>query len=302
MTMIKYKRTLSTRLFDWFNLTALFIFSCIMIYPLIYVFSISLSDPGAVTHGEVFLWPVGFDLTAYKITIGNGTIWNAYKNTLIYVSLGTILVLIFNTLVAYPLSRKNFYGRKTIMIYFSITMFFSGGLIPTYLLINKLHMIDTLWVMLIPGSVSAWSIILFRTNFSGIPESIIESVKIDGGSEFLIYRKIILPLSKPIIATICLFTVVGKWNNFFTALIYLNDPSKIPLQNYLRTLIISSNVENVQDDINILMRHGSSKNISGLIESIKMAAILVSLGPILLAYPFVQKYFVKGALVGSIKG
>lgn len=302
MTMLNHKRSFKTKLFDWFNITMLLFFSCVMLYPLIYVFSISISDPLAVTHGSVFLWPVGFDTTAYRITIGNGTVWNAYKNTIIYVSLGTLIVLLLNTLAAYPLSRKNFYGRKVIMIFFSITMFFSGGLIPTYLLISKLKMIDTIWVMLIPGAVGAWNIIIFRTNFSNIPEALIESVKIDGGSEFLVYRKIILPLSKPIIATICLFTVVAKWNNFFTALIYITDSAKLPLQNYLRTLIVSSNMENIQNDINLIMTQGGSRGMPGLMESIKMAAIVISLGPILLAYPFVQKYFVKGVLVGSIKG
>ena len=296
------KRTACSKIFDWINVGFLLLFSIIMLYPLVYVISIAVSDSNAVTLGKVVIWPVGFDLTAFRITLVNPSIWNAYKNTVIYVALGTGLTLFLNTMAAYPLSRKQFYGRKVLMVYFAVTMFFGGGLIPAYLLINKLQMINTIWVMIIPSSVTAWNIILFRTNFQAIPESLIESVQIDGGNAFQIYYHVILPLSKPIIATIALFTMVAKWNDFFTALIYINDIHMIPLQNYLRSLIVESNYEEFRDGITFISSQGSGKNSTGLMESVKMAAIIVSLGPILLTYPFVQKYFVKGVLIGSIKG
>ncbi len=304
MDIINARKSLGSKIFDFINITVMTIFSVIMLYPLVYVLSISISNSEAVTLGKVFLWPVGFDLTAYKIALVNPDIWNAYKNTLIYVVLGTTITIMLNTMAAYPLSVKQFYGRKYITVYFTVTMFFSGGLIPTYLLISRLGMIDTIWVMVIPTSVTAWNIIVFRTNFQGIPESLIEAAKMEGANSFRIYLQIVIPLSKPIIATISLFTVVGIWNNFFQALIYLNDNRMIPLQNYLRTLIISANFESqsIEENLEAITLMGSGKSIVGLMESIKMAAILVSLGPILLVYPFVQKYFVKGVLVGAIKG
>ena len=290
------------KVFDFINVFFLVLFSFIMFYPLLYVFSVSISDPRAVTLGQVVLYPVGFSLKAYEITVTSGDLWLAYRNTIIYVVLGTFLVLLLNTMAAYPLSRKDFFGRRAVLIYFSITMFIHGGLIPTYLLINKLGMIDTIWVMVVPTSVSAWNIIIFRTNFQNIPDALAESVEIDGGTVFQIYTRIVLPLSKPIIATIALFTVVAIWNDFFKALIYINKRNLIPLQNYLRGLIVNSNSAGIDDNDAFLRYNLTGADTIGLVESIKMAAIIVSLGPILAAYPFVQKYFVKGALVGSIKG
>ncbi len=304
MSMYIGRKSIKSRIFDIFNVTGLLIFSAIMLYPLLYVLSVSISDSQAVTYGEVFLWPVGFDLTAYRITVMNPDIWNAYKNTIIYVILGTLATLVFTTMAAYSLSRKELYGRTGIMLFFTITMFFSGGMIPSYILISKLNMIDTIWVMTIPMAVGAWNIIIFRTNFQGLPTELIEAAQIDGARHFLIYRSVVIPLSKPIIATIGLFTVVAKWNDFFTALLYINDIKMIPLQNYLRSLIVNAQFEsqNMEESLDIITSAGSGKNVSGLMESIKMAAIIVSLGPILMAYPFVQKYFVKGVLVGSVKG
>ncbi|MDW7656889.1 MAG: carbohydrate ABC transporter permease [Bacillota bacterium] len=302
MSNLYIKKTPGEKAFDFINIFALILFSFTMLYPLVYVFSVSISDPRAVSLGQVVLFPVGFDLTAYKIIALNKYLWQSYRNTILYVVLGTVFVLLLNTMAAYPLSRKDFYGKKILTIYFTITMFFGGGLIPTYLLINALGMLDTVWVMVLPGAVGAWSIIIFRTNFKNIPDSMIESVEIDGGNAFQIFIRIILPLSKPILATIALFSVVDIWNEYFNGLIYLSKRDLIPLQNYLRSLIVTSNFEDFSRDP-VYMRAGLDQVATGgLAEAIKMAAIIVSLGPILLAYPFIQKYFVKGTLVGSIKG
>jgi len=273
-----------------------------MIYPLLYVVAVSVSDSYAVTLGSVWLWPVGLDFTAYGITFTDPDIWIAYKNTVVYAALGTLTVLVVNTMIAYSLAQKEFFLRKIITIFYMITMFFSGGLIPTYLLISNLGMLDTLWVMIIPGCASAWTIIIFRTNFQQLPESLIDSAKIDGANAFTIYRRIILPMSIPIIATIALFNVVGIWNSYFGALIYLSENSRIPLQLFLRSLIVSAKFESQNMAESIAQQTQMGKGTPGLMESIKMAAIIVSLGPILLAYPFIQKYFVKGVLIGSIKG
>lgn len=298
------KNNLGSKIFDWFNVIFLLIFSFTMLYPLMYVFSVSISDNKAVALGLVKLFPKGFDLTAFRITFINPEIWRAYYNTVLYSVTGTFIILLFNTMTAFPLSRKNFYGRNIITIYFTLTMFFSGGLIPTYLLISNLKMINTIWAIILPVSVGAWNIIIFRTNFQGIPESLIESVKIDGGRAWTIFFRVVLPLSKPIIATIALFSIVFHWNNFFGPLIYLNSNSKLPLQNYLRSLIITDFFDSghMQSQLADSVLDRGEGSIPGLLESIKMAAILVSIGPILLAYPFVQKYFVRGILVGSIKG
>lgn len=289
-------------IFDLLNVVGFIIFSMIMIYPLLYVFSVSISDSYAITLGKVWLWPVGFDLTAYEITFTDPDIWLAYRNTIIYAVLGTLTILVVNTMIAYALAQKEFFLRKALTVYYAITMFFSGGLIPTYLLVQSLGMLDTIWVMIIPGCASAWTIIVFRTNFQQLPESLTESAKIDGANALRVYWKIVLPMSGPIIATIALFSVVGIWNSYFNALVYLSETSRFPLQLFLRNLIVSARFDSQNMQESIARQSQDGKGTPGLIEGIKMAAIVVSMGPILLAYPFVQKYFVKGVLVGSIKG
>ena len=297
-------KTLGSRTFDVLNVAGLLLFSFVMIYPLLYVFSVSISDLQAVMKGQVKLFPVGFQLTAYRITFLNPDIWRAYANTILYSVTGTFVVLLCNSLTAFPLSYRDLYGRNVLTVFFAVTMFFSGGLIPTYLLVSGLKMIDTIWAIILIAAMSPWTIIIFRTNFEQVPHSMVESAEMDGAKAWTVYLRIILPVSKPILATIALFALVGQWNNFFGPLIYLNSNNKMPLQVYLRSLIVTPTFESAHMAstlIDMALR-GEGDHMAGLLESIKMAAIIVSLGPILLVYPFLQKYFVKGVLVGSIKG
>ena len=296
--------TLGSRAFDFANAVMLLLFSFVMLYPLLYVFSVSVSDLHAIMLGKVKLFPVGFQGQAYRITFLNPDIWRAYLNTILYSVTGTLLVLLINSLTAFPLSYRDLYGRNVLTIFFAITMFFAGGLIPTYLVISGLGMIDTIWAIILPTAVGPWYIIIFRTNFEQIPRSLIEAAEMDGARSWGVYLRIILPLSKPILATIALFAIVGHWNNFFGPLIYLSSNSKMPLQVYLRSLIVTPTFESahIAGAWLDMLRQGESAHIAGLLEALRMASILVSLGPILLVYPFLQRYFVKGVLVGSFKG
>jgi putative aldouronate transport system permease protein len=298
------ERDFASRLFDIANHLFLAAFGFAMLYPILNVFNISISDHQAIMLGEVKLFPVGFDLTAYRITLLNPDIWRAYFNTILYSSTFTILSLLLNSMVAFPLSIPSLPGRKLVTIYITVTMFFSGGLIPTYLLITGIGLMDTMWAIVLPTSVGAWNIIIFRTNFQTLPDSLVDSASIDGARGWTIYFRIILPLSKPILATLGLFSIVAQWNNFFGPLLYLNTGAKLPLQNYLRSLIVTQTFEGGHMAFQLLDNtlRGEGSNTPGLLEAIKMAAIIVSLGPILLVYPFIQRYFVKGVLIGSLKG
>ncbi len=282
----------------------LLLFSFVMLYPLLYVFSVSVSDLHAIMLGKVKLFPVGFQLKAYRITFINPDIWRAYGNTILYSVTGTFLVLLLNSLTAFVLSYRDLYGRNVLTVFFVVTMFFSGGLIPTYLLISRLGMIDTIWAIILPAAVGPWYIVIFRTNFEQIPRSLIEAAEMDGARSWMVYLRVILPLSKPILATIALFSLVGHWNNFFGPLIYLSSNRKMPLQVYLRSLIVTPTFESAHmaGAWSDMILQGEQAHMAGLLEAIRMAAILVSLGPILLVYPFLQRYFVKGVLVGSFKG
>lgn len=298
------EKDFGSRLFDLLNHVFLFAFGFVMLYPMLNVFNISISDHQAVMLNKVKLFPVGFDPAAYRITLINPDIWRAYLNTIIYSATFTFLSLLLNSMVAFPLSIRGLPGRKFVTVYITITMFFSGGLIPTYLLITGIGLMDTMWAIVLPGSVGAWSIIIFRTNFQTIPDSLVDSASIDGARGWSIYLRIILPLSKPILATLGLFAIVAQWNNFFGPLLYISTNAKLPLQNYLRTLIVDQTFEGGHLAFQLLDNalRGEGSSTPGLLEAIRMAAIIVSLGPILLVYPFIQRYFVKGVLIGSIKG
>ena len=265
----------------------------IAFYPIYFVLIASFSDPSLVKSGGVYLYPRGITFLGYQKVFDDARIWIGYKNTLFYVSAGTLISLFFTLGVAYSLSRKDFMFRNAIMILFIITMFFNGGLIPTYLWINKLGLYNTVWVMLIPFSINVFNVIVTRTFFqTNIPLELLEASKIDGSSDFNFFFRIVLPLSKPIIAVIALFYAVVLWNGYFTALIYLRDDALYPLQLILRSILIENEV-NV-DSLSVEMRNA--------IDLIKYAIIIVSTVPIICVYPFIQKYFAKGVMIGAIKG
>ncbi len=275
-------------------LVALVSISCL--YPFIYVISASLSDYESLARGEVWLLPKGINFEAYKIVFETDEIWTAYGNTIWYVVVGTIISLFLTTITAYPLSRKTFGGRNVLTAIFSFTMFFGGGLIPTYLLIRDLGLLNTRWALVIPGALSVWNIIIMRTFFQGIPDSLTEAATIDGCNDIHILFKIILPLSMPVISVMILFYAVGQWNSYFSAIIYLNDHKLYPLQVILRKILIQHDTTDMKTFTSDLDK------MREVALNIRYATIIVSTLPILCVYPFLQKYFVKGIMVGAIKG
>lgn len=283
--------------FVYVLLSLLFI---ILLYPLIYIVSSSFSSARAVVSGRVILWPVEPSLQGYKAVFTNSQVWTGYMNSIIITVIGTLLSLIFTMILAYPLTRKDFALRKPISIMLTIIMFFGGGLIPNYLLIKSLNMVDTLWAVIIPSLVHVWYVIMVRTYIqTSIPISLEEAAKLDGCSDIGYLARIIVPLSKPIMAVITLYVAVAYWNSYFSAMIYLRTQIKFPLQLVLRNVLILNQFDtelfNKMSEKELLER----QNLQALL---KYSLIVVSSAPVMAMYPFVQKYFVKGIMIGSIKG
>jgi putative aldouronate transport system permease protein len=266
------------------------------LYPFLHVALASVSDPAEMgKHKGLLLLPIGFHLDAYKAVLSNPMILTGYRNTLFYVLIGTTLNVAFTAMLAYALSRKDLFLKNAIMYYVVFTMFFGGGLIPTYLVVKQLGLLNTGAAVILPGLVSAMNMIIMRTYFQSLPDALEESAKIDGANEFVIFYKIILPLSMPIIAVMLLYYGVGHWNSWFNASIYLTKPKLFPLQLVLRDILINSKTEDMMVSL-------GAKNGQDMSEIIKYAAIMVATIPVLFAYPFLQKYFVKGVMIGAIKG
>lgn len=265
-------------------------------YPLIYILSSSISSPAAVTSGKVWLWPVDISFKGFKTLFHTPQIMTGYGNSLIYTSMGTLISVALTVMLAYPLSRKTFFGRSPIMMIITFTMIFSGGLIPTYMVVKSLHLIDTRWALLIPNAIWVWQVIIARSFFqASIPEELIEASEIDGCSDLRFMRSVVIPLSKPILAVLVLMYAVGQWNAYFDALIYLKSAHLFPLQLVLRSIIIQNNSTGIMDAMKQVERQQLS-------ELLKYALIVVATLPVLIIYPFVQRYFVQGMLVGSVKG
>ena len=291
------KKKISERLFDCFNILFMLLLALICVYPLYYVVCASFSEPKyLMSHLGALILPQGFTLKGYELVFKNPNIISGYRNTIIYLVVGTTINIFMTSLGAFVLSRKNAMLVRPLMIMVVITMYFSGGLIPSYLLVQKLHLYNTIWAMVIPGAISTYNMIVMRTAFMSIPSSLEESARIDGASEFTVLFKIILPLSKATIATMVLFYGVAHWNSWFSASIYLDDNSKFPLQLILRQILI-------QNDTQSMVNAGSvgTSSVSIYQSLIKYCTIVVGTVPILCIYPFLQKYFAKGVMVGSLK-
>lgn len=295
--MTRLRETKTDRAFNVFNYVFLAIVAFLVIYPLIFVFSASLSNPQNVISGDMWLWPKEFTLDAYEKVFQNEDIINGFINTLKYTVFGTILNVVMTILAAYPLSRRDLKGRGFLMAFIVFTIFFSGGLIPTYLLIRDLGMLNTFWVMIIPNAVAVWNIIIMRTFFQSIPHELEESAMIDGAGNFRILWSVVLPLSLPVIAVMVLFYSVGHWNSYFQALIYLQDQEKFPLQLILRQILIQGQTD---DMIKATSESFLAQQLS--VEGLKYAVLIVANLPMLMLYPFLQRYFVKGVMIGSLKG
>jgi len=270
----------------------------IVLYPLIYVVSASFSDPQAVISGKVVLWPVDVTLRGYQAVFKNPKIITGFANSLFYMFVGTAINLVMTMLCAYPLSRKEFTARNKIAALFVFTMYFSGGLVPSYMIVSKLGLINTRWAMLIPTAMSTYNMIIARTYMvNSIPDELYEAAQLDGCSPFKYLLKVIVPLSKPIIAVLALYYGIAKWNNYFDAMLYLNDPSKWPITMVLREILIQNQI-----DPTMLTDASALSKLQGMTELLKYSVIVVASVPVLMIYPFVQKYFVKGVTIGAVKG
>lgn len=295
---MKIKYSASDAIFTAVNYIMAFTIFIIILYPLIYVTSASFSNPRAVISGRVWLFPVEPTLIGYKTIFENPHIITGYGNSLFYTVFGTLINVFMTVLAAYPLSRKEFKAKNIVTGLFVFTMLFSGGLIPTYLLVRNLHMVDTRLALMIPNAMAIWNVVIARTYFqTSIPEQLHESAEIDGCSEFKFMLSILLPLSGPIIAVTALYYAVGHWNSYFDALIYLKTQKLYPLQIILREILIlnTMSVEMTMSADELLRRQG-------LQDLVKYSLIIVACIPILLLYPFIQKYFIKGVMIGSLKG
>ena len=277
--------------------TILGLFLVAIVLPVIYIILASFIDPITLQNSGLTFDFSKWTLTAYERVLGNSQIWVGFKNALIYSVLFTALSVVVTLLAAYPMSRADFKGKGFFNTLFVITMFFGGGLIPTYLLISNLNMLDTIWAILLPGALSVWNMIIARTYYMGIPRDLQEAAEIDGATEMIYFFKILLPVCTPIIATIAMWQFVGMWNSYFDAMIYLNSASKQPLQLVLRAILIQS-----QPEPGMVSDMQSTAARAQLAELLKYATIIISSLPLMIMYPFFQKYFDNGIMAGAVKG
>lgn len=290
-----YKKSSGEKIFDSIVYILIGFSILITIYPLIYIVSMSISDPLAVARGEIWLLPKGFSLIEFKKVLGDTNILLYYGNTLFYTVAGTICGILVTALGAYPLSRKEFVYRNTIYKFIMLTMFFNGGIMATYIVVARfLRLYDSRWVLIILGLSSAWYITIAKNYFQSLPEELFESARIDGASEFRIFGQIVLPLSKPILAVLALYMAVHHWNSYFDALLYLADKKLRPLSLYIRTVVVQNTMSN--DDGSITVEELLS------FMQLKYVVIVISVLPLLLIYPFISKYLRKGLMIGAVKG
>jgi len=291
-------KTLSDRIFNIFNVIFMLIVLVITLFPLWNQIVISVSEAYAGYTTGVLLYPKGFNLEAYKLVLDYPQLWIGFRNSVIRTILGTALSIVFTTMTAYPLSKEKLPFNRIVTRMILFTMLFSGGLIPTYLLIVRLKMLDTIWALVIPPMISAFNVFIMRNFFKTIPVSLEESAKIDGASYFYILWKVVFPLSLPVVATVSLWVAVMHWNAWFDALIYINSRNKTVLQLVLRRIVIENNPNDINAIID-LARKGKSKYTG---RQLQATIILVTVIPMLIVYPFVQKYFIRGIMIGAVKG
>ena len=282
--------------FDIINITFLTLCCVIVLMPFIRVIAISLSSSRMIDRGAVSLWPLEFNFKGYEIVFGNITIYRAYGWTLLYSGLFTVITVSMTACLAYPLSVNDFILKKPISVLLLITMFFSGGTVPAYLLIKNLGLMNTTWALVLPGAVGAWNTFLYRSFFKGISHEIREAALIDGAGDLRILIKIILPLSKALIATFSLFAIVGMWNSYFAAMLYIKDSTRQPIQNILRSIVYTS-VSATFGDAGMAMTQGTVNPLN-----VQYACLITTIAPLLFIYPFIQKYFEAGMQVGAVKG
>lgn len=283
------KESLASRLFDVINVLLMILLVIVMVYPMVYVFSASISNNALVASGAVLLWPKNITFIAYEQLIYNPDLWVSYWNTIRYAFVQTVLTLIVTSAMAYPLAKRWLPGRRVILLLAAFTLLFSGGMIPTFLIVQQLGLLNSIWAIVLPSLISTWYLFIMRTFFEALPEELEDAAAIDGCGSMQILVRIVLPLSLPVMVTIGLFTAVNQWNAFFNALIYLNDRDMYPLQIMMRNILIAGTNVQGEGDLTHL-------------ETLKYAMIIIGTLPILCVYPFIQKYFVQGTMIGGIKG
>jgi putative aldouronate transport system permease protein len=292
------------RLLDLLNHSLLIVSLFLFIYPLWFVIIASVSDPGAVWRGEAIFWPAGFTLEGYIEILHEAKIWRGYVNSIMYTVVGVLCNLFFTITCAYPLSRKDFLGRKVLTKIYLFTMLFSGGLIPTFLLVKQLRLLDNMFALILPSLVGVMNMIIVRTFFeTNLPDELWEAARIDGCSNFRFLWSVVLPLSKAIIVVMALYYGVGHWNKFFDAMIYISSQNKFPLQIVLRDVVLRSQV--LSADMSDALAGSDAATVARLLqlaEQIKYGIIVIACVPALVIYPFAQKYFIKGVMIGSVKG
>lgn len=294
---IKRHHTWDDKILYWFTDIVLVLLLLIVAYPIIYVLSNSFSSGIAVSSGRVLLWPVEPSLKGYEVIFAYKSVWVGFANSIFYTVCGTTINMVLSVLAAYPLSRHNYQGRGVVTVMFTMTMIFSAGMIPTYLLMSKLHLTNSRLGILLSGAISAYNMIIIRTYFkSSIPGELIEAARIDGCSELRTLFSVVLPLSKAVLSVVTLYYAVAHWNNYFTCMLYLRDESKQPLQIVLRNILDAQQVDQMVTDPEL------RRQMAGMADLIKYCLIVVTSAPIIAMYPFVQKFFEKGVMIGSVKG
>ena len=286
----------------YYVLTSLFIFAMVIVtlFPLYFILIASFSSPNDVMLGKVILLPSNVTLKAYNLVFKNQNIWNAYGNTVVYTLAGTAFSLVATLTAAFVFSRKGLIGSRVCMLMIIFTMYFSGGLIPTYFNIRNLGMLNTIWALVIPGMISGYNLIIARTFMqTSIPDALDEAAKLDGCTPIRFFLEVVIPLSTPIIGVLCLYSVVGHWNSYYSALIYMTERKNYPLQLILREILVQGTVSNESMDAASMEEAFEFINLA---ESLKYALVIVSSVPMLILYPFLQKFFVKGVMIGSVKG
>ncbi|MFS0727538.1 carbohydrate ABC transporter permease [Paenibacillus sp. 1P07SE] len=292
--------SLGSRLFEYFNMLLMVFLIIVTGYPILHILAVSLSDPIISARGEVSIFPKGFTLDSYKIIWAAGTVPRAFVNSIIYTVFGTLVNMLLTIMIAYALSKKRLVFRGFYMKMVIVTMFFGGGLIPTFLVVRGLGMYDTIWALILPGAISVFNMIILRAFFEQIPAEVEESAFVDGANDFTVLFRIVIPLSMAAIATITLFYLVSQWNSYLPALIYLKDAAKFPLTYVLRDIVIQGLMAREMAEAGEMDLTNAAHYMQA--ENIKYSTLFVSIFPMLIVYPYLQKYFVKGIIVGSLKG
>ncbi len=296
--------SMSNRIFYLFNTMFWIVIMFIILYPLYLVCIASVSDPDAIVRGEVIWHPVDFSLIGYNAVLKYTELWSSYANSIFYTGVGICISIVVTLAAAYTLSRRNFPGKAVLSLYFVVTMFFNGGLIPTFLVMRDLHLYNTRWVMILMGCVSVWNLMVARTYIqNSIPEELYEAAMLDGATHFQYFGKVVLPLSKTIIAVLAVYYGVAKWNDYFTGLVYLRDRALLPLQTVLREILATLQVDMTGDYMMTMADSAASMQEAMRIANVsKYCIIVVATGPVVILYAAMQKYFEKGVMIGSLKG